>query len=122
MLEVLIKYLNENSHIGIKGGREREKFTDIWMVHIGDRFFSRSWDKSAKSWFTEFVEQGVGQIQFGQNIVNVKGHKVDEDDSIHAKINSAYLAKYNKPQNLKYSEGITRPEYAGYTMEFFLME
>ncbi|MEO6902279.1 MAG: DUF2255 family protein [Bacteroidia bacterium] len=118
----LIKYLNGNTLIGIKGGRDRERFTDIWMVNIDDRFFSRSWNRNTKSWFIELVKQGNGQIQFGSKTVNVKGQKVDEGDKIQNKINAAYLIKYNQPENIVYSEGITKPEYSKYTLEFILLE
>ena len=116
----LIKYLNENTLVEIKSGIEREKFTEIWMVHVEDRIFSRSWNKSDKSWFTEFKNQGVGQIKCGENIVRVKGIQVDKNDVINDKINDTYLKKYMQPENIKYAVGITQSEYSGYTMEFIL--
>lgn len=116
----LVKYLNENTLVEIKGGTKREKFTEIWMVNVENRIFSRSWNKNDKSWFSDFKNLGVGQIKFGGNIVNVKGIKVDMDDEINDKINLAYLKKYIQPENIKYAEGITQPEYCDYTMEFIL--
>lgn len=113
-------YLNTHSLIGIKGGREREGFLNIWMVRVNDRCFSRSWNKSEKSWFTEFINSGIGQIKYGETIINVRGKQLPPDDPLQKDINMAYLKKYNQPENLFYSEGITQPEYSEYTMEFFI--
>ncbi len=43
------------------------------MVEVDNRIFARSWNKSHKSWFTEFLTSGCGQIKYGQNIINVRG-------------------------------------------------
>lgn len=118
----LIKYLNANTLVEIMGGIEREKFTEIWMVNVEDRIFARSWNRSDKSWFTEFKKSGSGKIKFGKNIVNVKGIKIDKDDEINHRIDNAYLEKYIQPENIKYAKGITQPEYADFTMEFLLEE
>lgn len=112
-------YLNRNTLIGIKGGRERETFLNIWMVQVDHRYFSRSWNKSSNSWFTDFIKTGLGQIKYGEEVVNVYGKKVFADDPIQESINKAYLKKYDQQENLFYSQGITQPEYAHYTMEFF---
>ena len=114
----LLEYLNENTLIEIKGGLEREKFIEIWMVNVDERIFARSWNKGKKSWFTEFQKSGVGQIKFGEKILNVFGEKIQKDDEINEKIDEAYLRKYIQPENLKYAKGIAQPEYADYTMEF----
>jgi len=114
----LIEYLNKNTLIEIKGGLEREKFIKIWMVNVDDRIFARSWNKSKKSWFTEFQKVGVGQVKFGEKILNVFGKKTQKDDGINEKIDEAYLRKYRQPENIDYAKGITQPEYADYTMEF----
>ncbi|MDX1752631.1 MAG: DUF2255 family protein [Salinimicrobium sediminis] len=113
-------YLNRHTLIGIKAGVNRESFLNIWMVQVGDRFFSRSWNKSPNSWFTSFITSGVGQIKYGESIINVLGKKVLPDDPVHKSINMAYLQKYDQPENLVYSRGITQPEYADYTMEFLI--
>lgn len=118
----LIQYLNENTLIEIKAGIDREKFTKIWMVNVEDRIFSRSWNKSEKSWCTESKKQGVGQIKFGNNIVHVKARKVDKNDEINQEINKAYLKKYIQPENIEYAIGITQAEYGDYTMEFILAQ
>lgn len=115
-----IDHTRNNSLIGIKGGRMRETFLDIWIVQVDNRFFSRSWNKSNKSWFTEFKRTGLGQIRFGDIVLDVKGEQVPPEDEVQRKIDLAYRAKYNSPENIFYSEGITQPEYANYTMEFFI--
>lgn len=113
-------YLDNHTLIGIKGGVEREKFLNIWMVRVEDRYFSRSWNKSANSWFTEFLRSGKGQIKYGESILDVYGKKLLPDDPVQQQIDQAYLQKYDQPENLEYSRGITRPEYRNYTMEFLI--
>ena len=116
----IINYLKANTLVGIKGGIERDKFTEIWMVNVGDRIFSRSWNRSDKSWFTEIKNTGIAQIKFGESIINVKGFKINLNDDINHKIDRAYLEKYIQPENIEYAKGITQPEYCDYTMEFIL--
>ena len=72
-------YLKDNTLIDIKGGNSYPKFLDIWIVHVGERVFARSWNKSARSWFTEFDRTGVGQIRYGGKILDVQGRKVDRE-------------------------------------------
>ncbi|QED37932.1 DUF2255 family protein [Antarcticibacterium arcticum] len=118
----LYDYLNTHTRIEIKGGLDRPTFLPIWMVNVNGRLFSRSWNKSDRSWFTEFLKSGKGQIKYGEKIVNVSGHKIDSEDEINKKIDASYLQKYTQPENIPYAQGITQPEYANYTMEFKLEE
>ncbi len=112
-------YLANNTLIEIKGGITRPTFLPIWMVEVDNRIFARSWNKSQKSWFTEFQSAGIGEIRYGDRIIRVKGKKVEATNQINHKISEAYLKKYDQPTNLRYSEGISQPEYFDYTMEFF---
>ena len=111
-------FLKENTLVEIKGGKERPTFLPIWMVEVDKRIFARSWNRSERSWFTEFKESGVGQIKYGERVMNVAGRKIEENDAINRQISEAYIKKYDQPQTLKYSEGISQPEYFNYTMEF----
>ena len=114
------QYLKENTLIEIKGGTQRETFLKIWIVEIDNRVFARSWNKSKKSWFTEFLISGCGQIKYGQNIINVRGKKLNKDDKMNQLIDKTYLCKYTQKENLIYAKGISQPEYADYTMEFYI--
>lgn len=115
-------YLANNTLVEIKGGLKRLTFLNIWMVEVDKRIFARSWNKSAVSWFTEFQKTGIGEIKFGDKIIEVTGVKIDAGDSINKLISQAYLKKYDQPENLKYARGISKPEYFDYTMEFFYQE
>ncbi|MCM8568596.1 DUF2255 family protein [Gramella jeungdoensis] len=117
--EDLYDYLDKHTLIGIKGGVERPTFLKIWMVEVDERIFARSWNKSEKSWFTELQRTGIGEIKYGDKVLRVKGKKLDPNNPINQKISDAYLKKYDQPQNLKYSRGISHPEYFDYTMELF---
>ncbi len=113
------KFIQNNTLIEIKGGKQRETFLHIWIVEVNNRLFVRSWNKSPRSWFTDFLKTGVGQLKYGEKIINVKGKKLPKNDKTNLLINDAYLNKYNQERNLKYAEGISQPEYADYTMELF---
>lgn len=114
-----IEYLRNNTLVEIKGGTSRETFLQIWMVSVDGRVFARSWNKSKRSWFTEIEKTGVGQIKFGDAIIDIKGQKLSKNAELTRLINSRYLEKYNQVENLYYAKGITQPEYEDFTMEFF---
>lgn len=114
------QFLNENTLVEVKGGLTRPTFLPIWMVNVNNRIFARSWNKSEKSWFTEFQKSGVGEIKFGENYLVVNGEKLAKDDLLQTQIDQAYLKKYTQPGNEEYAKGIAQPEYHDYTMEFFV--
>jgi hypothetical protein len=118
--EEFIEYLCKNTLTEIKGGTQRDKFLAIWLVNVDDRVFARSWNKRPRSWFTEILITGKGQIKYGDNLLNITGKKLDPDEAIHTKINNAYLKKYVQKENITYAKGITQSDYTNYTMEFFL--
>jgi len=120
--EEFYSHLQKHNYTEIKGGIERNTFLEIWVVTVNRRIFARSWNKSARSWFTAFLETGVGQLKYGDKVINVKGKKLDASAPIQKEINKAYLKRYNQKENIFYSEGISQPEYLDYTMEFFYSE
>ena len=120
--EDFYSYLATHTLIGVKGGKERDSFLNIWMVSVGDRVFARSWNKSANSWFTEFTRTGEGEIKYGEKVLSVKAKKLAKEAAIQKLIDKAYREKYKQSENLKYAEGISQPEYHEYTMEFFPLE
>ncbi len=117
--ENFYEYHRNHTLIEIKGGTNREKFLEIWMVSVDGRVFARSWNKSERSWFTEIEKTGVGQIRYGDTIINIKGQKLPKNAELTRLINERYLEKYNQEENLFYAKGITQPEYEDFTMEFF---
>ena len=98
-VKLLTDYLQHYTLIGIKSGINRKSFTDIWMVTVAGRFFSRSWNKSKTGWFNEILKNGAGQLNLNNTILNVTVKKIEKDDDIHQKIDMAYLSKYTQPEN-----------------------
>ncbi|QGY43328.1 DUF2255 family protein [Maribellus comscasis] len=113
------QHLEKHTLTGVKGGTERETFLYIWLVAVDGRIFARSWNKSKRSWFTAFQKTGTGEIKYGEKIIRVSGEQIFADDDLTRQINKAYLQRYSQPENIRYAEGITQPEYENYTMEFF---
>lgn len=114
-------HLRAHNYVEIKGGLDRNSFLEIWMVRVEGRIFARSWNKSKKSWFTAFRDTGLGELKYGEKLISVKGQKLRKDSVLHHGINEAYKKRYNQPENIYYSDGISQPEYADYTMEFFYL-
>jgi len=88
------------------------------MVHINNRVFARSWYKKERSWFTAFREHNEGEINYGGKIIKVNAIKLDRKDTMHKKINKAYIEKYTRPGDVKFAVGFSDPGYADFTMEF----
>jgi hypothetical protein len=93
-------------------------FLKIWIVEVEGRLFARSWDLSERSWFTAFLEEGVGVIKCGDEEIEVSGRKVENAPLLQEKISAAYLAKYTTEENKPYAIGISRPQHLEATMEF----
>lgn len=116
------EHLETANYTEIKGGLDRDTFLEIWVVSVNKRVFARSWNKSARSWFTAFLNTGLGQLKYGDKILNVSGKKLNKDEMIQGKIDKAYVSRYTRKDEIFYAEGITNPEYTNYTMEFFYTE
>jgi hypothetical protein len=117
--EELYRYLKEHDLIGVKGGTDPHDFLDIWMVEVDGRVFARTWAKSRRSWYTAFLDTGVGEIKYGDTVIAVTGRLLDADPELTRRINDAYLTRFDQEENRPYAIGITQPEYFDYTMEFF---
>ena len=116
-----INYINSNNLIGIRAGKDREKFLDIWMVTVGERIFARSWGLAEKSWFTTFQKDAVGAIKCGDSIYPVEAKIPDDLSVINPKINDAYLAKYNSGANAEYAKGIIEDKHHSKTIELIIL-
>lgn len=79
------------------------------MVVVENRIFARSWGFAESSWYNAFLNDPDGKIKCG-----------DQEFKITAKINAAYLDKYNSGDNSKYAVGITQKKHSDKTMEFIL--
>lgn len=112
------EHLKRHNYTEIKGGTSRKTFLEIWVVSVEGRIFARSWNKSERSWFTAFLETGVGQLKYKDNVIEVSGKKVSKGDTIHEQINMAYRLRYTEKENSYYVDGISKPEYFDYTLEF----
>ena len=115
------QHLVDNTLTGIKTGKDRTTFLNIWMVNVDGRIFARSWGKSTRSWFTTLLDEKIGQIKYGEKVINITAVQC-KDPLLNAKVDQAYRMRYTTPENLPYAIGITQPEYADFTMEFLLNE
>jgi hypothetical protein len=114
-----LKCINETQITSVRAGKEREKFTGIWMVVVKGRIFGRSYYLSERSWYTAFINGGTGDIKCGKEIVPVKGKKPSDIDKIAGAILKAYAKKYLvKAYNKKWVDGFAEPERVARTMEF----
>ena len=88
--KVLVKCINETQITSVRAGKDREKFTGIWMVVVKDRIFGRSYYGAERSWYTALVNGENGDIKCGKEILPVKGLKPADINTITKAINKGY--------------------------------
>ena len=117
--KAFLKCINETQITSVRAGKDREKFTGIWMVVVKGRIFARSYNLSERSWYTALSNGDGGDIKCGKEIIPVKGSKPADINSITEAINKAYAKKYLvKAYNQKWVDGLAEAERVARTMEF----
>jgi hypothetical protein len=117
--KAFLKSISETQITSVRAGKDREKFTGIWMVVVGDRIFGRSYSLSERSWYAALSSGELGDIKCGKEIIPVKGVKPKDIKRITEAINKAYEKKYLvKAYNKKWVDGLAEPERVARTMEF----
>lgn len=117
MTSSIIDYINTNNLIGIKAGREREHFLNIWMVAVQNRICARSWGLAERSWYNTFLKDHNGEIKCGEEIIKIKVIIPADIEEINPLISDAYLKKYDEGKNSFYAKGIIKDEHLAKTME-----
>jgi len=117
--KAFLKCIDETQITSVRAGKDRTKFTGIWMVEVEGRIFARSYSLSDRSWYTTFLNSDKGDIKCGKEIILVKGVKPADINTITEAINKAYEKKYLvKAYNKKWVDGLSQPERVERTMEF----
>jgi len=117
--KAFLKCISETQITSVRAGKDREKFTGIWMVVVEDRIFARSYNLSERSWFTALSSGDTGDIKCGKEIIPVKGVKPTDIKQLTDAINKAYEKKYLvKTYNKKWVDGLAEPGRVARTMEF----
>lgn len=117
--KTFLKCINETQITSVRAGKDREKFTGIWMVVVKDRIFARSYNLSERSWYTTLLNGDIGDIRCAKEIVPVKGVKPTDINTITDAINKAYEKKYLvKAYNKKWVDGLAESKRVARTMEF----
>jgi len=114
-----LKAVGETQITSVRAGKDRTKFTGIWMVVVQERIFARSYYGAERSWYTALLDGNDGDLKCGKEIVPVKGVKPADIDAIADAINNAYEKKYLvKAYNKKSVDGLNEPERIARTIEF----
>ena len=114
-----LKCITETQITSVRAGKDREKFTGIWMVVVKDRIFGRSYYGAERSWYTALLNGNLGDIKCGNEIIAVKGRKPADIKTINKAINKAYERKYLvKAHNKIWVDGLAASERVARTMEF----
>ena len=117
--KTFLQCINDTQITSVRVGKDREKFTGIWMVVVKNRIFGRSYYGAERSWYTALLNGDSGDIKCVKEIVPVKGLKPSDIDTINKAINKAYEKKYLvKGYNSKWVDGLCEPERVARTMEF----
>ena len=117
--KAFLKCINETQITSVRAGKDRTKFTGIWMIEVNGRIFARSYSLSERSWYTTLLGGDSGDIKCDKEIIPVKGVKPADLNTITQSINKAYEKKYLvKAYNKKWIDGLCQPENVARTMEF----
>ena len=117
--KALLRCLNETQITSVRAGKDRTKFTGIWMVEVAGRIFGRSYYGADRSWYTTLLSGEDGDIKCGKEVVAVRGIKPSDLTEVTEAINKAYEKKYLvKPSNKKCVDGLNEPERIARTIEF----
>ena len=117
--KTFLKCINVTQITSLRAGKDRSKFTGIWMVVVGDRIFGRSYNLSERSWYTTFINGDDGDLKCGKEIIPVRGMKPSDIYTITEAINKAYEKKYLVHAfNKKWVDGLCEPGRIARTMEF----
>ena len=117
--KTFLKCIRETEISSVRAGKDRTKFTGIWMVEVEGRIFARSYYLAERSWYTTFLDGNSGAIKCGGAIINVNGEKPADANLIAEAINKAYEEKYAvKNHNKKWVTGLIQPERVARTIEF----
>jgi hypothetical protein len=120
--KAFLKCIRETEITSVRAGKDRTKFTGIWMVEVEGRIFARSYYLAERSWYTAFLDGSPGSIKCGGAIINVSGEEPADAGSITEAINKAYEKKYSvKNHNKKWVDGLIQPERIARTMEFIAL-
>jgi hypothetical protein len=120
-METCLNYIRNNNLIGIKAGKERDTFLEIWMVVVDNRIFARSWGMAEKSWYNTLKQNNQGFLKCGDAIFEMKAVIPEPSAALSEKINKAYLNKYDSGENSFYARGIVKEEHVAKTMEFIVL-
>lgn len=120
-MNTAIQYINSHNLIGIKAGKERESFLEIWIVTVENRIFARSWGFAEKSWYNTFLKDNLGEIKCGETIYAIEARIPEDLSELEQEINQAYLDKYDSGENSFYAKGIIEEKHVAKTMEFIIL-
>src|SRR5436190_24321682 len=82
--KAFLKCIEETQITSVRVGKDRTKFTGIWMVEVDGRIFARSYNLAERSWYTSFLNGSDGDIKCGKEIIPVRGVKVADNNIITA--------------------------------------
>jgi len=117
--KAFLKCISETQITSVRAGKDRTKFTGIWMVEVEGRIFGRSYYGANRSWYTAFLDGDNGDIKCGKEVIPVNGVTPIDISTITDAINKAYEKKYLvKAYNKKWVDGLIQPERVARTMEF----
>ena len=116
-----IEYIDSHNLIGLKAGKERESFLEIWMVTFENRIFARSWGFAERSWYNTFLKDNFGEIKCGDIVYKIEAKIPSDLADIENRISQSYLLKYDSGENSFYAKGITEKKHVEKTMEFVIL-
>lgn len=120
-MEMIIDFIDSNTLIGLKAGKIRDNFSEIWMVTYNNRIFARSWGLTERSWYNTFLVDFIGEIKCDDKVYKIRADIPKDLSMINELLNQAYLDKYDFGENSAYAQEMIKPKHYLKTMEFVVI-
>jgi hypothetical protein len=105
--------------VAIRIGAKPHRFIRVWAVVVGGRIYARSWSLSAGGWYRTLVAEKEGLLQVGRHTAPFRGVHA-RGEAVRAAVDRAYLAKYSRPMEVRYTRDLCGPASRGSTVELRL--
>jgi hypothetical protein len=115
--KALLSALHDSKMLGVRAGKERHRFTGIWVVVVRGRVFVRSWNDEPGGWRKKFLSEKDGYIQIDHRELTVLAKKV-RGEKLLKEIDRAYAEKYKTKASQKWVRGLNTVRRKATTTEF----
>jgi hypothetical protein len=115
----LVEAARDAWSVAIRIGAKPHRFIRVWAVVVDGRIYARSWSLSAGGWYRTLVAEKEGLLQVGRHTAPFRGVQA-RGEALKSAVDRAYLAKYPRPIEVRYTRDLCGPASRGSTVELRL--